>query len=302
MQRALMAAVLMLVGCGVSQTEVNEGDLLETDGAELSTTSRTYVTFTRDFRKCVSPLCGGWWVTDVNRVNPSPRYVNELDFSSSGLDEATVARVYEGDTQVVLRGKLGAAETRFHTRPFIVSDAWRGMPGVTATAGQSFFKVQSLNIQCFKAPCPSMKANRLNAGAPTMFDGLDVSAAALPRVDQTWLKNRVAQHEAIVTGKFVNGAFISGSYEKVLAASQVFVKLPEQPGPCPLVKMPACPAGKVRTYERNEDRCVLPSFTCVIPGMCALYLPNCAEGYQLRSWSGGAAACPVHACDPAFTL
>jgi hypothetical protein len=300
MKNALMVAALMLVGCSVSQTEVGAPDELETEGAELSTASRTYVTFTRDFRKCASPMCGGWYVTDVNRVNPKPHYVSALDFSTSGLDSDTIAKAQEGEPgNVVLRGKLSKVGA---FPPFIVTDAFRGMPGVTATVGQPFFKIESININCIKAPCPTMKATRLNAGGSTMFDQLDVSAASLTRVDQNWLANRAAEHNAIVTGKFINGAFISGSYEKVLAGSQVFVKLPEQPGPCPLVKMPACPEGKVRTYERNEDRCVLPSFTCVTPGVCALYVPQCAEGYELQSWTGGNFACTVYACDPAFSL
>ena len=133
-------------------------------------------------------------------------------------------------------------------------------------------------------------------------DGAEVTDAALSFVDQQWLTNRIAEHGAFATGKFIQGALVSGTHEKVLSASQVFVKLPEMPGPCPLVKMPACPAGKVRNYERNEDRCVLPSFTCVTPGVCALFLPACAEGYELQSWSGGQFACPVHACDPTFSL
>ncbi len=303
MKNALMVAALLFVGCGVSQTEVNEPDQADTEGSELSTTSRTYVTLTRDFRKCASPMCGGWFVTDVNRVNPTPRYVSALDFSKSGLDGATVDKVYEGAPgEVVLRGKLGPVDTGFSTRPFTVSDAFRGMPGITAAAGEPFFKVEAFNVQCIKAPCPTMKATKLNVGGTKVFGELDVGDASATRVDQAWLKNRVVQHEAIVVGALVDGALVSGTHEKVLAASQVFVKLPEQPGPCPLVKMPPCAAGLVRAYARNEDRCVLPSFTCVMAGACALFVPACAAGYELQSWSGGAHACTVYACDPAFSL
>ncbi len=291
----------MLVGCGVSQTEVNAPDELESDGAELSTTSRSYVTFTRDFRKCASPMCGGWWVTDVNRVTPVPRYVNSFDFSKSGLDEATIVKAQEGEVgQVVYRGKLGPADS-FNTRAFVVSSVYRGLPGVTAVVGQPFFKVERANIQCFKAPCPTMKATKLNVGGGPLVDGLKVTDATLSLVSETWLKSRIADHSAIVTGKLENGALISGSYEQLLSASQVFVKLPEQPGPCPMVKMPACPVGKVRSYARNEDRCVLPA-ACVTPGACALFVPACAEGYELQSWTGGKFACTVYACDPAFSL
>ena len=302
MKNALLVAALMLVGCGVAQTEVTETDVLDSEGSELSTTSRTYVTFTRDFRKCVSPMCGGWWVTDVNRVNPTAKYVNALDFSKSKLDEATIAKAMEGEVgEVVLRGKLGAAESRFDTRPFVVTDAWRGMPGVTAVTGQPYFKVEHVDIQCIKAPCPTMKATKVNAGGAVLIDGVKVEDAALTLVDQVWLTSRVTGRDAIVTAKFVNGAFISGSYEKVLSASQVFVKLPESPGPCPLARPALCAAGKVRNTIRTENRCELPG-VCVIPGACALFVPNCAEGYSLQAWSGGQFACTVYACDRAFSL
>ena len=126
MKTSVLLAMVVLSGCGVSQTEAVDGDVLGEDGAELSTVLRTYVTFTRDFRKCASPMCGGWFVTDVNRVSPTPRYVNAIDFSAAGLDEATVAKALDG-AETILRGKLGPAEPLRNTRPFLVTDAWRGM-------------------------------------------------------------------------------------------------------------------------------------------------------------------------------
>lgn len=292
----LAMAVVVLTACGVSETEIGtEQDTLDTEGAELSATSRTYVTVQRDFRKCAFPMCSGWYVTDVNRVHPTPRYVYALDFKGSGLTEEQIAAAQEG--KAVLRGKLGDKFQGFYA--FLVTDAWVGLPGVEA--GAEFFLVSKVNIQCIKAPCPTMKATKLNAGGSTLFDGLTVKDAALPRVDQNWLSSRVTERGAIVTGAFVKGQLISGSYERILSASQVFVKLPEEIGPCPLAKMPACAAGKVRAYVRDSNRCVLPA-ACVVPGACAAFLPTCADGYTLQSWSGGQFACPVYACDPTFSV
>jgi hypothetical protein len=172
----LAVAMVAVAGCGANEAEVTEGsDLLGEQSGELSTTSRTYVTFTHDMRKCASPMCGGYFVTDVNRLNPAPRYVNAIDFSKSGLDDAAVEKALGGATATVLRGKLGAEEPAFHTRPFIVTDAWRGMPGVTEATGDSFFLVDAVNVQCIKAPCPTMKATRLNAGGATMIHQTSVA-------------------------------------------------------------------------------------------------------------------------------
>jgi hypothetical protein len=302
MKNAWLLAVVAVMGCGVSETEVTDlTDVQGQEGSELSTTSRTYVTFTHDFRKCASPMCGGYFVTDVNRVNPAPRYVSAIDFSKSGLDDATIQKALEGGAATVLRGKLGAEDVGFSTRPFVVSDAWRGMPGVTATSTDSFYLTEQANIQCIKAPCPSMKATRLNAGGSTLIHETDVTAAALPRVDTAWLSGRVELRDAIVTGHFTQGKLISGTHEKVLTASQVFVKLAEAPGPCPLAKMPPCPTGQVRSYTRDTDRCVLPHM-CVPAHVCTQFVMACPADYTLISWVDGVHACPARACDPTFSI
>jgi hypothetical protein len=247
-------------------------------------------------------MCGGYFVTDVNRANPGAHYVNALDFSKSGLDAQTVDKALDGvGGKLVLRGKLGAEETSFHTRPFVVSDAWRGLPGVTAPSGDGFYTVESMFIQCFTTPCPTGRATRLNAGGATIFHEMNLDAAALPRVDQQWLTSRIYAHDALVSASFVSRPGGPGGTAKVLTASQVFVKLPEAPGPCPQYKLMACPSGQVRSFTRSVDRCELPA-ACVTPGVCPYFVPNCGADYSLQSWSGGQHACQVYACDPTFSL
>ncbi len=109
MQKNLLwMSVVLIAGCGVSQGEVGSGDLQGEDSAELSTTSRTLVLLRRDLRKCASPLCGGYFVHDVNRVKLTEAYVSGLDFSASDLGDHEQQQVIEaGDGEVVLRGKLG---------------------------------------------------------------------------------------------------------------------------------------------------------------------------------------------------
>lgn len=287
------------VGCGVQQGEVVEPDFdTGTDSEELSTASRTYVTARRDYRKCSYPMCSGWFIADVNRVSPKEQYVYKLDFSKSGLSEEAINKV-TGAEPVVLHGKLGPLFQGF--RSFIVSSAWLGMPGVQPVAGEKFFKVKQVDIQCFKAPCPSLEATKLNSTAGTLYHVTKTQRAALQLVDTNWQRNRVELHGALVAGKFVNGQLVSGSYENVLDASQVYVKLPEDKGPCPVFKLAQCPDGKVHTFTRSADRCILPA-GCVTGGACAAFVPSCAQGYVHQSWTGGQFACTQYACDPAFSL
>ncbi len=101
----------------------------------------------------------------------------------------------------------------------------------------------------------------------------------------------------IATGTVRPGEKRPGGVESILDAGQVFLKLPET-NHCPQFKMANCPEGLVRTYHRDEKRCILPD-ACVQGMMCAAYVPSCDEGFTLSSWTGGN-GCSAYACDPSW--
>ena len=304
MRTTLLLAVL-LAGCGVSNAELNDvGDDLSAAQGELGSSVRSYVVLRRDTRRCVSPMCGGYWAHDVNRATVTEQYINALDFSRSDLlmpedrDDVTSA----ADFEVVLYGKLGPAESQFHTRPFIVTSAWRGMPGVKFTEpAEALYRVENFNVQCITAPCPSLRASKLHSTGKLLFHDLDVARAAMPLVDQNWLTFRVTERDALVAGRFVDGAQVGVGREKVLEASQVFLHLPDMTQSCPRFALAKCPAGKVNIFARNQDRCVVPA-GCGGGGACRMMVPVCAEGYSLISWTGGVFGCTQYACDPTFIV
>jgi hypothetical protein len=123
----------------------------------------------------------------------------------------------------------------------------------------------------------------------------------MPLVDQNWLTFRITDKDALVAGKFVDGAQVGAGREKVLQASQVFVKLPDMTQSCPKMPAPFCSGTKVNAWVRDHNRCTVPG-ACVQPGVCAQYVPSCAPGYSLTSWTGGARACTQYACDPDWLL
>ena len=140
------------------------------------------------------------------------------------------------------------------------------------------------------------------------FDRLDTKAATDPitdgaatLVDGTWVARQALAHDAIVAGTFQDGEQFPGGPELVLAAQQVFLRLPVNDDPCPMIKIAACPDGQILTYTRTADRCVIPA-ECVVPGMCIALVPVCADGYTLQSWPAGKFACSGYACDPTFSL
>lgn len=303
MRTTPLLTALLLAGCGVSEASLDDvGDDTAAAQGELGTSTRSYVVLRHDQRRCVSPMCGGYWAHDVNRASVKEQYVSGLDFSQSNLampeDQADVTGA--ADFEVVLWGKLGPLESRFNTRPFLVTSAWRGMPGVKFTEpADTFYRVEGAAIQCIAAPCPTLRASKLHTTAKILHHDLDVSRASRPLVDQDWLTFRTIAKDALVAGRFVDGALIGASREKVLAASQVFVHLPDMTQSCPRPALARCPAGQVNLWTRNENRCLMPS-GCGGGGVCAASVPACADGYSLVSWSGGPFGCSQFACDPAF--
>jgi hypothetical protein len=289
---APLALLAGLSGCVVAADTTN-------DTQDLSATSRSYITLRLDTRKCQSPMCGGYFIRDANKTT-AERYVYGLDFTGSGLSDADIETVKSTPPEeLVLRGKLGAYKGL--TRPFVVSEAYVGMPGRTPAEGATFYsaKDRSPAIECFAAPCNNGVALKLNTTAKTSFTSYATANAAAPFVDQAWLTDRVESHGAIVAATIHAGQHFPAGDEMVLDGSQVYVKLPVALGPCGKPFVPTCTGGKVPTFTRGVDRCVAFD-QCVKPGACPQNVPACEDGYSLQSWKAGPTACSAFACDADF--
>ena len=306
-QVTLLAAGFILVGCAVETSPpASDFSSEQVDEAEsdLSTTSPSYVTVRHDDRKCMAPMCGGYWVKDVNKKT-NERYVSALDFSLSGLDDVLIGKVLEAPAaELVLRGKLGPKEHTYKTRTFLVYEAYRGMPGVVPYEGDIYFTAEDRDpqVQCFTAPCPNEVASKLNSGATRLFDGYQVQLAARPHVDQDWLIDRVNHHGAIVAAWIIPGEHFAGGFEKILDASQVYLNVADMTGPCTTAPLAPCFEGAQWTYTRDENLCLLPN-ACVANDNCpSLAPPRCEDGYAITAWHVNSPGCMRLVCDPAFVL
>ena len=302
---ASLASLAALTGCASSaptSEASTEGASEATSSTADALTTKTdrFVTVRRDLRRCMAPLCGGYWARELNR-DADERYVSSIDLEGAGLDDAAIESALSAVDALVLRGRLGPAERRFGTRPFVASDAWRGMPGVAPGCTDAVYAVTPREppIACLVAPCPNEIATRVNTGATYAFDGVDVAPAARPFVDTAWLASRVTEHGALIAASWVQGEHFPGGYAQVLRARQVYVHLPDRVGPCPAAPVTRCEEGTIAAYRRSEDRCVI-QVACVKPAICPMYLPACADGYTLASWTGES-GCAQFACDPLFT-
>jgi hypothetical protein len=295
-----LAMWLLAVGtaCGVSTAELDgtgsEGEAEATDDSfELSTTKDTYLIARRDYRRCVAPLCGGYWVKDLNSTMQE-RYVSGFDFAQSGLPASARDAVTSApDHQLVLFGRLGPKESRFDTRTLLVKRAFRGLPGKAFAPTDKFYGVFPTKIACITTPCASLQTTRLNrTTGHTMATDVDVSAALARLVDEQWLMSRVFSGRTVIAGTIVRK-----NRHVTVTASQVFVELPDRVAACPNDAPPRCQSGQLASSMRTPDRCTEPTGSCTPPGVCAYYIPGCDEGYRQVSWMN---ICPRYACEPEF--
>lgn len=290
----VMSLTVLSTACGVSSLEVDgTEDTLADDSQELSTTKDTYVIARRDYRRCVSPMCGGYWVKDLNSTMQE-RYVSAFDFSDSSLPVATQDVVRGApDNELILFGRLGPRESRFDTRTLMVKLAYRGMPGKTFSATDKFYGVFPTKIACITTPCANLQTTRLNrTTGHTMSTDMDLSAALATMVDDQWMMSRAFSGKTVIAGKIVRK-----NRHVTVTASQVFVQLPDREFGCPVERPAACPSGQIHSYERSPARCTIPTGMCTPPGACAHFTPSCDPGYRLVSWMN---ICPRYACEAEF--
>lgn len=294
MRTLLLAVAVFAVGCGVSSDAVVlEGDeTLSDDSSELSTTKDTFLIARRDIRRCVSPMCGGYWVKDLNSTMQE-KYVSGFDFSGSDVSNEVQAQVFGApDFEVVLVGRLGPLERRFNTRTLKVLGAYRGMPGKTFLPTDKFYRVFPSKIGCTSDPCAYLQTTRLNrTTGHTMATDVSVEGARAFGVESDWLLNRTLSGRTVVAGRVVRA-----DGRVTVEAHQLFIALPDQAVPCAEVEQPVCTGLTIPAWERDSNRCLTP-VECTPPGACARLEFECEAGYAQVSWMN---VCPRHACEPSF--
>jgi hypothetical protein len=252
----------------------------ETTPDQISEKTAAYVTLKRDLRKCAAPKCGGYFITEVNRTHEA-QYVSTLDLRESGIDEKIVEAAEP--EALVLRARLGAEEKEHNTRTLVVLEAHRGPAGRVIAAGDIFYSIAARNppITCATAPCNNLVATRLNQkDAPAEF-----TRAAIDGIDPACVAERIAKPGLIAAGHFTEGEQMPGGREKILAASQVYARLPEAEGVCPLEpKITRCMTVKcaagTHCVEEGPEACV-PNTTCAVI-LCAVNTKCVEENGEAR--------------------
>jgi hypothetical protein len=279
-----LASVFALAACSAAPDdaapgEADEGEAETTDEALTSGVS-TYFTLKRDFRRCMFPMCGGYYVSRVNRATTrcadgnyaAACYVAELNLSGLDLDAATTAEIPGDTSTIVMRGFVGAKTYanlgRFGN--FRATEAWRAPAAGADLPTGTFYIVDDSNIRCFRAPCPSTRERKLNSAANAKnITSIDLADA--PGTDeQKW----DALAETRSHGLIVAGTNTGPANELVLDGTQFYSRVRNHVGlPAGAVCSGAdvCGAGLKCCYPCGIQGCTNKCITPMASGQCPMF-------------------------------
>lgn len=175
---------------------------LRTDGIAVCDSHRyVYYSVRPDFRRCISPLCGGYWISRVNseltrcadRKLQAECYVAEIDWAAMDIDGS------EGATLILGRhrrrnfpgfGLLGVLVPR---------DAWR--PANDAPPEGTWYGLKDNGIRCITFPCYNIDQRVLNNRATQTISGVDLTQVGADPADEQAAFDALADGELIAVGE-----------------------------------------------------------------------------------------------------
>lgn len=228
-QRSMLLACALALGIGASFSSP----------ALAAAAKGTYYIVTHvDLRKCISPVCGGWFVKRVNhaltkcadgKLRPEC-HVFDLDVSAIGLTEEEEQK-FEfawGASHALVRGSLSKVENgNFDIDTLHATEAWAGV--AESTANGSFYGVTDSGIVCITFPCPSFTEAKLNTAKIANIHGVDLAASGATEDEVNAGYAELAETGVLVAGKHttITGPAGKGTalvasefYSRVLPASK----------------------------------------------------------------------------------
>lgn len=213
-------ALSLVPACATSSTDdellADSADDANLDGkADSDSGAYTYYAIKRDMRRCASPMCGGYFLSRVNRSattchdgsSADTCYTPELDWSEAKLDEAVQDKLVGAASKInatyaLVRGRFGKKNTttpRPEMGRFIVTEAWVA-EGENPPEGV-FAKVFQNGVRCIAAPCPSLTEKGLNTGNSANIADLDFAPADLAQAQiDSFVEEYIAPGGIIVAG------------------------------------------------------------------------------------------------------
>lgn len=206
-----------------------------TNADTLASTS-TYYRVRPDPRDCIFPLCGGVFVSRVNRKLTrcadrhynSECYVPEIDWSQLGLSEERTAEINGtcSSGRCLLRGRIEAKDyfNLGNLGVFVATEAWRAATD-SAPSG-TFVRLYDNGIRCITFPCFSIHEAVLNRRRHTNLSDVDFSqvGATPEQIEAAWQAIATTSLLAAGTNVIIPDAGPAGR-GKVFVGSQFYAVL-----------------------------------------------------------------------------
>lgn len=230
--------------------------VFEATGERPSQNAISYFTARPDFRKCVSPLCGGYFVKAVNRgkttcadgTKQKECYVAEL---SQPLRQSSVAG-FANKTPFLFVGKITPKEYKGfgNLGVFDLKSAYRSAADKTAKG--VFFGLTNNGIVCITSPCFSFDLRVLNRSAERMVSRYDLEKSGASREDIERANTLLAEGgELLLAGYKRRYEGFAGTGIEV-RANQFYLPIPLALSPCE------------EGYAFNDGACRTP-YGCKFP-------------------------------------
>jgi hypothetical protein len=203
-----------------AEPPANDQDSLEANPAEPDplTSTSTFYSVRPDLRRCVSPMCGGYFVKRVNL--PLTRCAN-----GRYLAECYVAEIdWNGQTQIdpgkaLLRGTVSPKTyNRFgNLGMFRVTEAWQAVSDSKPV--DAFYRVRDRGLRCIAFPCPTHHEAKLNSTFSQNIAGVDLTGLSGAEVSRAM----TGPDGVIATGDHVKVKGPAGTMLE-LKATQVYLR------------------------------------------------------------------------------
>ena len=244
--RALLLALttfplLMIAAPGCASdapgNEIDESDATDETADELSSASNSgyYIVTAQDYRRCMSPICGGLFVKRVNATTTrcadgtlqAACYVATIDTAALDLadDEQVAFREALASGQALIRASRMSSTNFNGTKlgKLTAKEGWlaQGPAGPAPRMENSlptgtFYRVSDNGVRCKRAPCPTTTLSKLNSTSVRSGSGVNLTPAGATR----------AQRDAAMDAYYTEQGFLmaGGLTGQLATANQFYLR------------------------------------------------------------------------------
>lgn len=257
---ALFATAALTVACAPEAPEAPESE--SSDVMEERVKADTVFRVTRpDYRKCMWPMCGGYFIEAVNTDQTlcgDGTYQDECYVADIELDY--VSDDYLAPMELLISGVLEPRE-EFGYEMTVLKGYKAFEPQTGAEPSGAFYLVHPSGIQCIWGPCPTLRGSELNTDASELFTNLDFSQTSLSNeeINDAW-------KDVYEKGLIVSGAAGFGALSSQLVVTELYSTVePEEPGPALCMSDNQCEPNEYCDHTECHSNCK-PGMMC--PAVC----------------------------------